>query len=116
VDFNSSYGLDPTTGAFTATKNDFHYVVIAGQNGTLPRNSFIGPGQVYFNTSVQRQFKFLERQSLTLRIELFNVFNHPNLFTDGGVNSYSLANSHFEDIASTISGNRQIKFWLKYAF
>jgi len=48
--------------------------------------------------------------------ELFNVFNHPNLFTNGGVNSYSLANSNFMNVASTINGNRQVKFWLKYAF
>jgi hypothetical protein len=119
TDFWSSYGTDPVTGAFTASRNDFHYVVIVGQNGTLPRNSFIGPGQVYFNTSVQRSFKFLERQSFTLRIELFNAFNHPNLFTDGGLNSYNLASPNFGNIASTIgaqNGYREIKFWLKYAF
>ncbi|HKI13260.1 MAG TPA: carboxypeptidase regulatory-like domain-containing protein [Candidatus Acidoferrum sp.] len=119
VDFNSSYGFDPNTGAFTAARNNFHYVVVVGQNGDLGRNTFIGPGQFYFNTSVQRSFKFLERQSLTLRIELFNAFNHPNLFTDGGLNSFALTSSHFEDIASTIgftNGFRQVKFWLKYAF
>jgi outer membrane receptor protein involved in Fe transport len=121
VDFNSSFGADPVTGAFTATKNQFHYVVInqPGHLGDIGRNTFIGPGQWYYNTSVQRSFKFMERQSLTLRVELFNAFNHPNLFTDGGVNSYSVANSNFMNVASTIgavNGNRQIKFWLKYAF
>ncbi|MGB6962698.1 MAG: hypothetical protein WBF01_20020, partial [Candidatus Acidiferrum sp.] len=64
----------------------------------------------------QRSFKFLERQSVTLRVELFNAFNHPNLFTDGGVNSYDLLSPNFGNIASTIDGNRSIKFWLKYAF
>src|SRR5262249_21019239 len=33
ADFNSSFGVDPVTGAFTATANDFHYFVILGQNG-----------------------------------------------------------------------------------
>jgi hypothetical protein len=117
VDFNTNFGGDPLGGtAFTATKNQFHYVVINGQLGDVGRNTFIGPGQWFYNTSVQRSFKFLERQSITLRMELFNVFNHPNLFTDGGVNSYSLANSNFMNVASTINGNRQVKFWLKYSF
>lgn len=116
VDFNSSFGLDPATGNFTATKNDFRYVVILGQNGDIGRNTFYGPGQMFYNTSVQRTFKFLERQSITFRLELFNAFNHPNLFTDGGLNSYSVANHNFLNIANTISGNRQIKFWLKYSF
>ena len=118
VDFNSSFGFDPNTGAFTATKNQFHYVVInqPGHLGNVGRNTFIGPGQWFYNTSVQRSFKFLERQSLTLRVELFNAFNHPNLFTNGGLNSYSVSNSHFMSIPLTINGNRQLKFWLKYAF
>jgi outer membrane receptor protein involved in Fe transport len=116
VDFNTNFGADPSTGAFTAGKDQFHYVVINGQLGDVGRNTFIGPGQWFYNTSVQRSFRFRERQSLTLRMELFNAFNHPNLFTDGGVNSYSIANSNFMNIASTINGNRQIKFWLKYAF
>ncbi len=56
---------------------------------------------------------------MTFRLEMFNVFNHPNLFTNGGLNSYSLANSNFENVASTIgavNGYRQLKFWLKFAF
>ena len=116
VDFNTNFGADPVTGAFTATKDQFRYVVINGQLGDVGRNTFIGPGQWFYNTSVQRSFRFMERQSLTLRMELFNAFNHPNLFTDGGVNSYTIANSNFMNVASTINGNRQIKFWLKYAF
>lgn len=118
TDFNSSFGTDPVTGAFTATENQFHYVVInqPGHYGDVGRNTFIGPGQWFYNTSVQRSFKFMERQSLTLRIELFNAFNHPNLFTNGGVNSYAVASPNFMDIASTIDGFRQIKFWVKYAF
>jgi hypothetical protein len=61
-------------------------------------------------------FRIAEGHSLTFRMELFNAFNHPDLFTNGGVNSYVLLNPNFGDIDSTISGNRTIKFWLKYAF
>jgi outer membrane receptor protein involved in Fe transport len=96
---------------------NFHFIIEGpGVLGNVGRNTFVGPGQWFYNTSVQRSFKFLERQSLTLRVEFFDTFNHPNLFTDGGVNSFSLLSSNFDKIASTISGNRQIKFWLKYAF
>jgi len=121
TDFNTNFGGPDASGTFTGTKNQFHYVVInqPGHLGDVGRNTFIGPGQWYYNTSVQRSFKIKERASLTLRVELFNAFNHPNLFTDGGVNSYSLTNSNFMNVASTIgaiNGNRQIKFWLKFAF
>lgn len=119
VDFNTNFGADPVTGAFTATKDQFHYVVVSGQLGDVGRNTFIGPGQWFYNTSVQRSFKIKERGLLTFRMELFNAFNHPNLFTTGGLAAYDLASSHFEDVASTIgstNGFRQIKFWLKFAF
>jgi hypothetical protein len=119
VDFNTNFGGDPLgKTAFTGTKDQFHYVVVSGQLGNVGRNSFIGPGQWFYNTSVQRSLKFKERSSLTFRMELFNVFNHPNLFTDtiGSPNSYSLADPNFMNVAGTIDGNRQIKFWLKFAF
>ncbi len=96
--------------------SSFRYIFQASGFGNVGRNTFVGPGQMYYDTSVQRSFKFLERQSLTLRVEFFNAFNHPNLFTDGGVNSYDLLSPNFGNIASTIDGNRSIKFWLKYAF
>ena len=72
--------------------------------------------QVFYDTSVQRSFRFLEHQALPFRTEFFNAFNRPNLFTDGGVNSFNLMNPNFGNIASTINGTRQIKFWLKYSF
>jgi outer membrane receptor protein involved in Fe transport len=96
--------------------SNFRYLIQASGFGNVGRNTFIGPGQVFYDTSVQRSFRFLERQSLTFRTEFFNAFNHPHLFTDGGVNSFNLLNSNFGNIASTINGNRQIKFWLKYSF
>ena len=60
VDFNTSFGADPVTGAFVATKDQFHYVVVLGQLGDVGRNTYIGPGQWYYNTSVQRSFKIKE--------------------------------------------------------
>jgi hypothetical protein len=76
----------------------------------------LDPDRSSMNSSVQRSFRFLERQAVTFRTEFFSAFNHANLFTDGGVNSFNLLSSNFGNIASTINGNRQIKFWLKYSF
>lgn len=96
--------------------SDFRFLIQAGGPGNVGRNTFIGPGQMFYDTAVQRSFRFLERQSFTIRAEFFDAFNHPNLFTDGGVNSYDLLSPNFGDIASTINDSRQMKFWLKYSF
>jgi hypothetical protein len=83
--------------------------------GNVGRNSIHGPGQIYFDTAVQRDFPvhfWKEDQKLSLRVELFNAFNHPNLFTP----SYTITDSNFNNTGITINGGRQIKLWLKYAF
>jgi hypothetical protein len=124
VDFNSSFGADPVTGNFIAKKSDFRFVVVSGQNGNIGRNTFIGPGQWFYNTGVARTFKLHERHQLTFRAEFFNAFNHPNLFTDvpgvvapSGFNQiFTLTGPDLLKSALTIDGGRQMKFWLKYSF
>jgi hypothetical protein len=90
--------------------------LIVGPPGNTPRNSIHGPGQVYFDTAIQRDFPFslwkMENQKLSLRLELFNALNHPNLFTP----SYTMTDTNYNDTAITINGGRQIKLWLKYSF
>jgi hypothetical protein len=94
----------------------FHFVWPSGGPGNVGRNSVFGPGQIYFDTSIQRDFPIhlgrLENQTLSFRTEMFNAFNHPNLFTP----TYSMFDPNFGNTAITISGGRQIKFWLKYSF
>ncbi len=46
--------------------------------GNLGRNTVVGPGLFNVDTSVARTFRFRERYKLTVRGELFNVFNHSN--------------------------------------
>ena len=94
----------------------FHFVIPFGVPGDVGRNSLFGPGQVYFDTAIQRDFPVhfwkLERQTLAFRAELFNALNHPNLFTP----SYNMYDINFNNTAITISGGREIKLWLKYSF
>jgi Carboxypeptidase regulatory-like domain/TonB-dependent Receptor Plug Domain len=94
----------------------FHFVWPNGGPGDVGRNSVFGPGQIYFDTSIQRDFPIhlgkLENQTLSFRAELFNAFNHPNLFTP----SYTILGRTYDNTAITINGGRQIRFWLKYSF
>lgn len=84
--------------------------------GNVPRNSLYGPGQIYFDTSIQRDFPVrfwrLENQVLSFRAEFFNAFNHPNYFTP----SYIIIDPNFNNTGVTIQGARSIKIWLRYTF
>ncbi len=44
--------------------------------GTLPRNSFRGPGQTNLDLSLAKHFRIAERFDGELRLDAFNVFNH----------------------------------------
>jgi outer membrane receptor protein involved in Fe transport len=96
--------------------SDFRFIIPAGGPGDVPRNSVYGPGQVYFDTSIQRRFPIpmgkLEDQSIMFRVEFFNALNHPNTFTP----SYNLIDPLYNQSSTTITGARVIKFWLKYEF
>ena len=96
--------------------NSFHYVIPFGRAGNVGRNSLFGPGQVYFDMAIQRDFPIrfwkLDNHKLEFRADLFNAFNHPNLFTP----TYNMYDPNFNNTAITINGGRQIKLWLKYTF
>ena len=59
----------------------------------VERNSFRGPGFWNVDMGLYKRIRFTERLSLQLRAEVFNLFNHANLYTDygsGEVNSGSV--------------------------
>jgi hypothetical protein len=49
--------------------------------GTTGRNSFRGPFQVRFDTSLAKQFLIKERYQLRFEADAFNIFNHPDFDT-----------------------------------
>jgi hypothetical protein len=53
---------------------------IAGTShfGNLGRNAFVGPGYKSFDFSVVKNNKLSDRVSMQLRMDVFNLFNHPN--------------------------------------
>jgi hypothetical protein len=84
--------------------------------GTIARGSIPLPGFQNWDFSIQRQIKLpmrhFESQSLTLRGEAYNVFNHPSL----GIPDLNLSAPDFGDLPSTIYGGRVMKIKLTYAF
>jgi hypothetical protein len=69
-----------------------------------------GPGLVNFDFNLSKSFSITERQSLQLRAEFFNAFNHTNL----GVPGIQIG-AGFGQIVSANDG-RIIQFALKYRF
>lgn len=49
-----------------------------GTYGNIRRNSFRGPKNFQFDAQISRIFPLYERLNATLRLEAFNVLNHPN--------------------------------------
>jgi carboxypeptidase family protein/TonB-dependent receptor-like protein len=118
-DFSCWYNVAFNGAANTCTPklfSSYHFVVPANVPGSAARNSLYGPGQVYFDTSIQRDFPVhfwkRENQVFSFRADLFNTLNHPNLYTP----SYTMTDINFNNTAITINGGREIKLWLKYSF
>jgi hypothetical protein len=96
-----------------------------GGPGNIGRNQFFGPGFVNFDLSFSKKTKITERTDLELRIEGYNIFNHPH-FTNPGADLNSLGNLHdsslFGVITSTASrpdsttSARQMQVALKFNF
>ena len=57
-----------------------------GTFGTSGRNAFRGPKYVGFDAELSRFFPITEHTKMDLRIEAFNLLNHPNFSAPGGGN------------------------------
>jgi hypothetical protein len=51
--------------------------------GDLGRNTVIGPPLFSVDATLDKDFRFTERLNLQLRLDAFNVFNHPNFGSPG---------------------------------
>jgi hypothetical protein len=75
---------------------------IASSNGMPnPSYAFRTPPFFQFDSQVSRIFPLHERLNLDLRLEAFNVLNHP----DFGSPTATLSSSTFGQTSSTASGN-----------
>ncbi len=53
--------------------------------GSAKQFLFHGPGTINTDAGVEKDTKINERMQLNFRIEMFNVFNHPNFLTSATV-------------------------------
>jgi hypothetical protein len=72
-----------------------------GTFGDVSRNEFRTPPYFQFDGQVSRLFPLHERLNLDLRLEAFNVLNHP----DFGAPTAGFSSSTFGQISSTAGGN-----------
>ena len=83
----------------------------AGRFGTMGRNVFHGPGFWNTDLSVAKTFSITERQKLTFRAEMFNMFNHTNFLNPNG----NIASASFGRI-TTARDPRLSQLTLRYEF
>jgi hypothetical protein len=91
----------------------------AGFYGNLGRNTLTGPGLAALDLAVQKILWQTERHSFRLRLEGFNVTNHPNFQIPSGL---ALFNSRLQRlgsagrITSTSTPSRQMQIAAKWVF
>jgi carboxypeptidase family protein/TonB-dependent receptor-like protein len=87
--------------------------------GNAGRNSLTGPGLITFDMSLLKNIKFKrisENFNAQFRVEVFNIFNHPNFsppFDFNALFDNTGANLSGGAIDSTVTTSRQIQFALK---
>lgn len=82
--------------------------------GAAPRNAWRGPFQQNWDLVVSKQLEISEKQRLLVRVECFNVFNHPIFRFPSVVNIGTP--STFTRITETAIPARLIQFGMRYSF
>jgi hypothetical protein len=89
-----------------------------GTLGNAGRNAFKGPGYTNVDLNLAKRWHVGERYSAQLRIEVFNLFNHPNFGQPGGDPTVggSATASGFGYTRAITGSARRMQFGLKLAF
>jgi hypothetical protein len=87
---------------------------VPGTQGNISRNSFHNP--IYFQNDAQisRIFPIHEKYNLVLRLEAYNVLNHPSF--DGVKNGGPTFTGTFGEITGTSVGGRVFQGAVKFFF
>lgn len=96
--------VDP--GAFAAPT-----ITAESLGGSLPRNAIWGPGRWFADMALAKEVPLAHDLRAQLRLEIYNVFNHPNL----GNPSLNMSSTDFNRIL-TLDGNRTMQFAVKVSF
>jgi hypothetical protein len=85
-----------------------------GTQGNASRRSFSGPGAFNTDLAVLRNFQISESRALQLRVEAFNVFNHPQFFGPAAVNG-NISSPLFGQVVNA-APPRLMQIALKFTF
>jgi hypothetical protein len=117
---------DPVSGSCIADAAPFACEISVNGpfNGTIPRNTFRQPGLFFLNTAILKNFPLpREGTQFQFRAEFYNLFNHPNLYVNGGsvdVNAASFTSSTTDQFVPEVTAgfhdNREIVLALKLIF
>jgi hypothetical protein len=98
----------------------------AGTYGNIGRNSFRGPKSLQLDAQISRIFPIHENLAATVRLEAFNVLNHPDFnppssSTTGSLpantgGAATLTSSTFGQVSSTLNQARVFQGSIKIAF
>lgn len=86
----------------------------AGTFGTARRNSLAGPHFVNLDTSLVRSIPVHEEKAIELRVEAFNLLNHPNFYNPRGT-AVSLGSSSFGQIQNAYA-QRELQGAVRFVF
>jgi hypothetical protein len=103
---------DPAKGP--AFNKDCFSLPSLGQLGNAPRRFFYGPGIQNFDLALIKRLRFDEKRSVELRLEAFNVFNHPQFYGPGAVDG-NIVSPTFGEIESA-AAPRFIQVAAKFNF
>jgi Carboxypeptidase regulatory-like domain len=73
-----------------------------GVTGSARQYAFGGPGSINTDAGVEKDTKITERVAINFRIEMFNVFNHPNFLSSSVVGDAN--SSQFGQVTNTAPG------------
>ena len=96
--------------------NTARFTEAIGHYGNAPRNPswVVSPSNNPLEFEIKRTFTmpFSEQQKLSLQIQAFNLFNHPQF----GPPNANVSSSSFGTISSTTLDNREVQLAVKYLF
>jgi len=84
----------------------------AGTIGGLQRRMFSGPSIFDLNASAQKVTQIKEGHSLEIRVEAFNVLNHPTWYME----DQNIESTNFMKIGTAFTGRRLLQFGVYYRF
>lgn len=88
--------------------------IAPGGYGNIGRNAFRGRPNYQFDAQISRIFPIHERLNTTLRLECFNVLNHPNFSTPSTTNLATTGT--FGQVSGTANNSRIFQGSLKISF